>query len=98
MRLENLDDLLFLNQEGADDALFDALVAKDTPVRALDRLLAVAQPGALRRPGRLDSTQFALALATSWDLLGLLYILVDQAAARGSHSVIGRKNVDQFNT
>lgn len=86
MRFEDLDDLLFLNEESSDDALLDALVAKNTSVNALDGLLAVAKAGTLSGPCGLNTTQFALALATSRDLLGLLNVLVYQAPTRSPDS------------
>lgn len=83
---EDLDNLLLLDEESSDDALFDTLVAEDTPIHPLHSLLSVAKPRALRRPGGLDTSEFALALATPWDLLGLLDILVNQATAWRSYS------------
>lgn len=83
---EDLDNLLFLNKESSDNTLLDALVAEDTSIYTLDGLLAVAQTGTFCRPGRLNTTEFALALATSWDLLGLLDVLVDQTATRCPYS------------
>lgn len=68
---------MFLNEESSDDALFDTLVAEDSSVNTLYGLLAVAEAGALGRPGGLNTTEFALAVATSRDLLGLLDVLID---------------------
>lgn len=83
---EDLDNLLLLNEESSDDALFDTLVAEDTSVYPLHGLLSVAKPGALCRPGGLDTSEFALALATPRDLLGLLDILVNQTTTWRSYS------------
>lgn len=52
-------------------------MAEHASVRALDGLLAVAEARALGRPCRLDAAEFALAVAASGDLLGLLNVLVD---------------------
>ena len=45
------DDLLFLDQESADDLLPDGLVAQDSSVRSEDGLLAPGQTGLLLVPG-----------------------------------------------
>ena len=50
MGFQNLnDDLLFLDEESSDDLFFDALVAQDATVSALDGLLASAEAGTLLR-------------------------------------------------
>ena len=48
-----LNDLLFLDQESANDLLPDGLVAQDSSVRSEDGLLAPGQTGLLLVPGNI---------------------------------------------
>lgn len=86
--LQDLDDLLLLDQEGAHDALADALMAQHTAVRATHGLLTLGDAGALGRAGRPDAVQLLLALAALRHVATLLHVLVDQTAA-------GRANTER---
>ena len=49
------DDLLFLDQESANDLLPDGLVAQDSSISPEDSLLASGQTGLLLVPGNIKT-------------------------------------------
>lgn len=79
--LQFLDDLLLLDEEGANDTLPDALVAQHSSVRTANGLLALGQATSLGWTSGPDSVQLLLALAALWNITTLLHVLVDQTAA-----------------
>lgn len=84
------DDLLLLDEEGAQDALPQAAVAQDSSVGPADGLLALGHAWPLAGPARPDALQLVLALATLGHITALLHVLVDQAAT-------GRANTERRN-
>lgn len=91
--LQHLDDLLLLDQEGAHDALANALVAQHAAVRTAHGLLALGDARALRRTGRPDAVQLLLALAALRHVTALLHVLVDQTAAGRANTANARDGI-----
>lgn len=84
--LQLLDDLLLLDEEGANDTFPDALVAQDSSVGTTNGLLALGQTASLGRTGGSDSVELLLALAALGHITTLLHVLVDQAATGSANT------------
>jgi len=93
LALQSLDDLLLLDEEGADDALPQAAVAQDSAVGPGNGLQALGHPGTLAGPGGRDPVELLLALATAWNSGVLLHVLVHQTASGSAHTVNKRNSL-----
>merc|ERR1719479_547659 len=79
------NDLLFLDQESANNLLPHGLVAQDASVGPEDGLLAPRQTGLLLVRGWLHSLQLHTSHRTLGNRWPLLEVLEDQLASRGPH-------------
>lgn len=84
------DDLLLLDEEGAQDTLPQAAVAQDTSVRPANGLLALGHARPFAGPARPDALQLLLALAALGHIPALLHVLVDQTATGSANTRRGR--------
>jgi hypothetical protein len=75
---DTLDDLLFFDQKGTDDAAADTVATTGATISTVDGLLSLGDVVELTGTESLDTSQVVTTVTATRSLDGLLLVLVNQ--------------------
>ncbi len=84
--LKNFHNLLFFDQESANDTFPNTSMTQYTAIGTTNGLLAFRYSGSFTRASWSNSVQFLFALATLWYILTLLNVLIYEATTRRTNT------------